>query len=134
VISCFITRHLRGEVVGLDQSEVMLEIERERVPNATFVRGDASFDRVFCANLYGLLHAPERSMLLREAKRVAPELLVLETAVTLVGRSEAWEERPLLDGSRHKIYRRYFTAGRLAEELGGGKVLFAGKWFVMVEA
>lgn len=44
---------------------------------------------MFCANLYGLLHAPERSMLLREAKRVAPELVVLEPAVTMLGRSEA---------------------------------------------
>jgi hypothetical protein len=39
-------------------------------------------------------------MLLREAKRVAPELVVLEPAVTMLGRSEAEEERLLLDGSR----------------------------------
>lgn len=136
----FITRHLRGEVVGLDQSEAMLGIARERMPDATFVRGDAlnlpfsdaSFDRAFAGNLYGLLHAPERRMLLQEAKRIAPELVVLETAVTLVGRSEAREERLLLDGPRYRVYRRYFTTEGLAQELGGGRVLFAGEWFVMV--
>lgn len=136
----FMTRHLGGEVVGLDQSEAMLEIARERVHDAAFVRGDAldlpfgdlSFDRVFCANLYGLLHEPEERTLVRETRRVAPELVVLETAATMVGRSEGWEERSLRDGSRHRIYRRYFTAEGLAREMRGGRVLFAGRWFVMV--
>ena len=36
----FLTQHLPGEVVGLDQSESMLEIARTRVPAAGFVRGD----------------------------------------------------------------------------------------------
>lgn len=58
--------------------------------------------------------------------------MVLETAATMVGRSEVWEERRLLDGSWHRLYRRYFTAEGQAQELGGGRVLFAGEWFVMV--
>src|SRR4051795_10232438 len=37
----FMTRHLRGEITGLDQSEAMLDVAREQVPNATFVQGDA---------------------------------------------------------------------------------------------
>ena len=37
----FLTRHLRGEVTGLDQSERMLAIARERMPAARFVCGDA---------------------------------------------------------------------------------------------
>src|SRR5918911_2952373 len=53
----FLTRHLRGEVTGLDQSEAMLEIARRRVPAGEFVRGDAfrmpfadrSFGRVFAS-------------------------------------------------------------------------------------
>ncbi len=67
----FLTRHLRGEVVGLDLSEAMLEIARQRVPGATFVQGDAFslpfpddlFDRVFTSNFYGLLlsHSGRRS-------------------------------------------------------------------------
>jgi ubiquinone/menaquinone biosynthesis C-methylase UbiE len=61
----FLTRHLRGSVVALDQSESMLAIARPRLPDATLVRGDAlrlpfpdnSFDRVFTANFYGHLEA-----------------------------------------------------------------------------
>jgi ubiquinone/menaquinone biosynthesis C-methylase UbiE len=136
----FLTRHLKGEVVGLDQSEAMLKIARERVPGATFVRDyalelpfpDGSFERIFTSNLSGLIPWPERERFGREARRVAAELVVLETAQTSSGTAEAWEERPLLDGSRHRIYGRYFTAEGLAEELGAGKVLFAGQWFVMV--
>jgi ubiquinone/menaquinone biosynthesis C-methylase UbiE len=140
----FLTRHLRGEVVGLDQSEKMLKMARERVPRATFVRGDAldlpfpdaSFERVFAANLYGLLHRAERDRFLAEAKRVAPELVVVETAPALAEgkQSEGWEERLLTDGSRYRIYRRYFTARDLVEEIGGGEILFEGGWFVAVLA
>ena len=137
----FLTRHLRGEVVGLDLSEAMLEIARQRVPEATFVQGDAfslpfpddSFDRVFTSNFYGLLLSHERSAFLREVRRVAPEFVVVETTPPGV-LEEGWQERTLSDGSRHKIYRRYFRATGLAEELGGGRVLFAGELFVMVAA
>jgi ubiquinone/menaquinone biosynthesis C-methylase UbiE len=140
--TAFLTRHLNGEVVGLDQSEAMLSVARERIPGATFVRADAfelpfpdgSFERIFMSNLYGLFLGQERKRLLREVRRVAPELVVVETAQTKVGTAGGWEERPLLDGSRHRIYRRYFTADGLARELGGGTVLFSGKWFVMVAA
>src|SRR5207247_10733719 len=37
----FLTRHLRGDVVGLDQSERMLAVAREQAPRAGFIRGDA---------------------------------------------------------------------------------------------
>src|SRR5205814_7509943 len=37
----FLTRYLQGDIVGLDQSESMLEEARRRVPAATFLRGDA---------------------------------------------------------------------------------------------
>src|SRR5207253_1749567 len=51
----FLTRHLRGEIVALDQSEAMLELAREQAPDAEYVLGDAfalpfaddSFERVF---------------------------------------------------------------------------------------
>jgi SAM-dependent methyltransferase len=36
----FLTCHLKGEVVGLDQSEAILKIARGRVPRGVFVRGD----------------------------------------------------------------------------------------------
>jgi ubiquinone/menaquinone biosynthesis C-methylase UbiE len=78
----FLTRHLRGEVVGLDQSEAMLRIARDRVPTATFLRGDAltlpfpdkSFERIVTAHFYGHLHEGERRAFLAEARRVADEV------------------------------------------------------------
>src|SRR3954466_7829227 len=36
----YATRWLPGEITGLDQSERMLEIAAERLPDARFVRGD----------------------------------------------------------------------------------------------
>lgn len=136
----FVTRRLKGEVVGLDQSAAMLEIARGRVPEATFVRGDAlelpfpdnAFDRTFVGNLLGVLMPPERAVLIEEARRVASELVVFETSAALAEKAEQWQARALSDGSGYKIYRRYFAAGDLAEELGGGRVLFDGDHFVVV--
>ena len=139
----FLTRHLGGEVTGLDQGEAMLEIARKRVPWAGFVRGDAfqmpfadrAFDRVLASSFYGLLPLPDRGRFLAEAGRVADELILVEPTPEFGpgGRTEGWEERVLSDGSRYEIYRRYFTAEALAEEIGG-RILFAGRWVVMAAA
>src|SRR5215210_699449 len=135
-----LTRHLGSEVTGLDQSEAMLEVARERVPWAEFVRGDAfrtpfaedSFDRIFASFFYGLLPLEDRGRFLEEARRVGDELILVEPTPAWVpsGRAEGWEERRLSDGSRHEIYRRYFTAETFTEELDG-RILFAGRWMVM---
>ncbi len=47
---------------------------------------------------------------------------------------EEWQERILNDGSRWTVYKRYFAPEQLAAELGGGRVLHAGRWFVVVQA
>jgi hypothetical protein len=47
---------------------------------------------------------------------------------------EEWQERVLNDGSRHRVYKRFFTGPELAAELGGGEILHAGRWFVAVAA
>ncbi len=138
----FLTRHLRGEVTGLDQSERMLEIARERVPGGVFVRGDAfalpfpdgSFERIFTAHFYGHLYPPQRAAFLREARRVADQLVVVDAAIREDVEAEEIQERVLSDGSRHEVYKRFFDAEELAEELRCGRVLFCGRWFVMVEA
>lgn len=139
----FITQHLRGEVVGLDQSEGMLEIARERVPGATFVRGDAlrmpfpadSFDRVFAGNLYGVLLPPERRAFRNEARRVASQLVVFETSLAAKREyGEGYQERVLSDGSRHSVYRKYFSVEDLAGELGRVRALFSGDHFVLVSS
>ena len=138
----FLTTHLGSEVTGLDQSEAMLEVARGRVPWAEFVRGDAfrmpfadhSFDRVFASFFYGLLRLEDWGCFLDEAKRVGDELILVEPTPewTPSGRAQGWEERGLSDGSRYEIYRRYFTAETLAEELDG-RILFAGRWMVMAK-
>ncbi len=40
----------------------------------------------------------------------------------------------LNDGSTWEVYKRYFTAAGLAEELGGGEMLHEGRWFVAVRS
>jgi ubiquinone/menaquinone biosynthesis C-methylase UbiE len=138
--TAFVTRHLRGDVVGLDQSETMVQIAADRLPHGRAVQGDAvplpfadgAFDRVFTGSFYGHLLGDERERFLAEAHRVAPELVVLDAALQDGGVPEAWQERKLNDGSRHRVYKRFFTPEGLAEELGGGRVLHAGHWFVMV--
>jgi len=138
----FLTRHLRGEIVGLDQSEQMLAIARERVPLSVFIQGDAfalpfadgAFERVFTAHFYGHLDRDQRALFLAEAARVAPELVVCDSALRPDRGREETQERVLEDGSRWPVYKRFFGAEELAAELGGGEVLFAGEWFVVVRA
>jgi len=136
----FLTRHVRGEVVGLDQSESMLNIARDRVPEGSFVQGDAftlpfpasSFDRVLTGHFYGHLQAPKRQRFLAEAFRVAPELVIVDAALRDDVEAEEWQERTLSDGSRYEVYKRFFTGRSLVEEIGGGEILFEGRWFVVV--
>lgn len=136
----YLTRWLPGAVVGFDQSESMLEIARERVSSARFVAGDAlslpfadsEFERVFTGHFYGHLEDPVRTRFLADARRVGGELVVVDAALRDDRAAVGWQERVLNDGSRHEVYKRYFAGQELAQELGGGEVLFAGRWFVMV--
>jgi ubiquinone/menaquinone biosynthesis C-methylase UbiE len=138
----FLTRHLPGEVVGLDQSEAMLEEAARQAPGATYVQGDAlappfedgSFGRVFTAHFYGHLEDAERERFLAEARRLAPELVVVDSALRDDVEPEERQERILNDGSRWQVYKRYFEPDQLARELGGGETLFAGRWFVAVRS
>jgi hypothetical protein len=42
------------------------------------------------------------------------------------------QERVLRNGSRWQVYKRYFDPDVLVREIGGGEVVFAGRWFVLV--
>jgi SAM-dependent methyltransferase len=136
----FLTRHLRGDVVGLDQSPRMVEIAGGRIPDAEVIEGDAvplpfadgAFDRVLTSHFYGHLQPGEREPFVAEARRVAGELVVVDSARRPGTEAEAWDERILDDGSRHRVYKRWFHADELAAELGGGDVLHNGHWFVVV--
>jgi SAM-dependent methyltransferase len=137
----FLTRHLRGEVVGLDASERMLEVARGQAPAAHFEHGDAlslpfedgAFDRVFTSYFYCHLEDEERERFLAEARRVAPELVVVASIRGDGDPSERWEERRLNDGSSWNVYKRVFEGPDLADELNG-ELVFKGRWFIIVRA
>jgi SAM-dependent methyltransferase len=139
----FLTRHLRGEVVGLDQSAAMLAIARERVPAASFVEADAltglpfpdaSFDRVFTGHFYGHLEPDVRARFLADARRVASGVVVVDSAVRPDCEREERQDRVLNDGSRWTVDKRYFTGNELARELGDAEVLYESRWFVVVRS
>jgi ubiquinone/menaquinone biosynthesis C-methylase UbiE len=138
----FLTRHLHGEVVGIDASERMLAIARERVPRGEFLTADAlelpfadgSFDRLFTGHFYGHLEDEERKRFLDEARRVARELVIVDSSVQHSPVEEEFQPRALNDGSRWEVYKRYFTGSGLAAELGRGETLFEGHWFVVVRS
>jgi ubiquinone/menaquinone biosynthesis C-methylase UbiE len=138
----FLTRHLRGDVTGLDQSERMLGIARNQAPDAHFVRGDAlalpfesnTFDRVFASYFYCHLEEPDRVAFLTEARRVASELVIVGSVRNDGAESVRWEERRLQDGSTWRVFKRVFVPAELVGELGGGDVLHEGRYFVVVQA
>jgi SAM-dependent methyltransferase len=138
----FLTRHLYGNIVGLDQSAGMLALTRERVERVRLVQADAvplpfaseTFDLVFTGHFYGHLLAEERAPFLAEVRRIGRELVVVDSALRDDTPREDWPVRTLDDGSRHRVYKRCFEAEALAEELGGGRVLHDGRWFVVVRS
>jgi demethylmenaquinone methyltransferase/2-methoxy-6-polyprenyl-1,4-benzoquinol methylase len=137
----FLTRHLRGELTALDQSAAMLAVAAPRLPHGRVVRGDAvplpfpdgAFERLFTSHFSGHLLAGERRPFLAEARRVARELVIVDSALRDGVAAEEQQERVLKDGSRHTVYKRFFTPEGLVAELGGdARVLHAGHWFVAV--
>ena len=138
----YLTRELPGEVVGLDQSEAMVAVASERLPDARVVQGDAvplpfrdgEFERVFTSHFYGHLLPGERERFVEEARRVGGEVVIVDAARREDVPAEEHQERVLNDGSRHTVYKRFFEPDELVAELGGGTVLHAGRWFVAVSS
>jgi ubiquinone/menaquinone biosynthesis C-methylase UbiE len=137
----FITRYLRGDVIGLDGSQAMLQLARSRITGPS-VRAnglslpfrDDSFVRLFTGHFYGHLRVDERERFLREARRVATEVIVLDAARRDGVAPEEAQTRVLFDGSTHHVYKRYFTPAQLIDEMGGGRSLYEGRWFVAVHS
>mgnify|MGYP003907865091 CR=1 FL=1 len=110
--------------------------------NAEFVVGDAldlpfedgSFERIVTGHFYGHLEEADRALFLAEVRRVAEELVVVDSALHDGVEPVEWQERVLNDGSRWEVFKRYFVASELAGELGDGDVLFDGNWFVVVRS
>jgi ubiquinone/menaquinone biosynthesis C-methylase UbiE len=150
----FLTAQLPGDVTGLDQSEQMLELARGQAPDLKFVRGDAtnlpfpdgSFDRVFASVLCTHLEPGVRARFLAEARRVAREIVILESAVSVLanepdgppaapeGEVVRLQTREAPNGARYTVYKRWVTAERLRDDLGGGEVLHDGHNFVLVRS
>jgi ubiquinone/menaquinone biosynthesis C-methylase UbiE len=118
----------------------MLAIARSRIPGASFVRGDAlampfrsaQFDCLVAGHFYGHLDETARRLFLAEARRVSKSILVIDAAQRDEVPPEEYQERVLNDGSRHVVYKRYFTPERMIAEIGGGHILQVGRWFVAV--
>jgi ubiquinone/menaquinone biosynthesis C-methylase UbiE len=135
----FITRRLRGEVTGLDQSDAMLAVAHEQAPGATFVQGDAlglpfddgAFERVFSSYFYCHLEEDDRVRFVAEARRVARELVIVGSRLQPGEEAARWDERVLNDGTRWQVFKRFFEPEALARELGG-RVLHESHYFVMV--
>ncbi|HEX8105123.1 MAG TPA: class I SAM-dependent methyltransferase [Solirubrobacteraceae bacterium] len=137
----FLTRHLPGAITAIDQSPAMVAVAAERLGSHAQVReadalalpfADGAFDRVHTGHFYGHLLVGERETFLAEARRVGRSLVITDSADTAP--REDWQTRILDDGSTHQVYKRWFTGEALAAELGGGTVLHAGRWFVVVAA
>ena len=138
----FLAASLDGRVTGLDQSASMLAIARTRVPDGKFVQGDAlrlpfrsrQFDALMAGHFYGHLDATAQRSFLTEARRVSTSVLIIDAAARDDVPTEEYQERVLNDGSRHVVYKRYFTPESLIAELGSGRALHSGRWFVAVLA
>jgi SAM-dependent methyltransferase len=138
----WLTRFICGEVVGVDQSRTMLRLAAQRIPTAVFVCAaipplpflDCSFDIAFSSHVYGHLdRLDEREAFVNEAFRVAAKVIIVEQAWLPGMPRGGWEDRTTRDGTRHTVYKRYFTAAELAEELGG-RVLLDTPTFVAAVA
>jgi ubiquinone/menaquinone biosynthesis C-methylase UbiE len=138
----FLTESLRGSVTGLDQSASMLEVARQRIPRGAFLRADAlqipfrskQFECLVTGHFYGHLDESTRRLFLAEARRVSKSMLIVDAAKRDEVPAEEFQERLLNDGSRHVVYKRYFTPEGLIAEIGTGRTLHAGRWFVAVLA
>ena len=134
------TSILPGKGIALDQSAAALRVLVSRLSEISAIRADAlqlplrdrSVGRVFAAHIYGILAEPDRTTLLQEARRVGSQIVVLDAGRPAGVSAEEWQQRTTgLDRQLYRVLRRHFDAHELADEIGG-KVLFAGSFYVVV--
>ncbi len=135
------TSQLPGTGFATDQSEAALQQLGRRLPRLPLLRADAlrlpivdkSIGRVFMSHLYGLLLPDESAELLAEVRRVAYEMVILDSGRPPGTEREGWQTRSLPDGTSYPIFRRHLHVETLADEIGGDP-LFSGQYFVMATA
>jgi len=135
------TSQLPGIGCATDQSAAALRQLGRRLPRLPLLRADAlrlpiadnSIGRVFMSHLYGLLLPDESAELLAEVRRVAHEIVILDSGRPPGTEREGWQTRSLPDGTSYPIFRRHLDVETLANEIGGDP-LFSGQYFVMASA
>src|SRR5262249_12548464 len=133
------TAQLAGNGFALDQSERALRRLRAGVRDVPVVRGDAAalplagraVSRVFAGHLYGHLEPDERVAFIEESRRVADELVILDSGLPPGANADELQRRALPDGTTHTVYKRHFTIDTLVAEVGGCP-LFIGSYYVLV--
>jgi SAM-dependent methyltransferase len=136
------TAALPGRGIALDQSAAALRTLRSQVERVPAIQADAlqlpltdrSVERIFAAHIYGILHPDDRTSLLNEARRVASQIVMVDSGRPEGVPAEHWQQRSSgLDDRVYRVLRRHFDAGELATEIGG-QVLFDGRFYVVVAA
>jgi SAM-dependent methyltransferase len=132
---------LPGRGFALDQSESALRRLRGEAVGVPVVRGDSSalpladkaVGRIFAGHLYGHLEEDERVVFLAEARRVADELVILDSGRPPGAKAAEWQTRGLADGTSYTVYKRHFTVDELVAEVGG-EPLFSGSYYILVRS
>lgn len=105
------------------------------------IRGDVSalplatkaVERIFAGHLYGHLEEQDRLAFLAEARRVADELVILDSGCPPGAKAEEWQSRALGEGESYTVYKRHFEIDGLLAEVGG-EALFIGQYYVLVRS
>lgn len=135
------TSALPGKGIALDQSAAALRLLLSRLSGVPAIRADAlnlplrdrSVACVFATHIYGILDELGRDALVKEARRVASRMVVVDSGRPAGVPAEQWQQRTSgLDDKLYNVHRRHFDAQELADELRGGQVLFAGRFYVVV--
>jgi SAM-dependent methyltransferase len=132
---------LSGRGFALDQSESALRRLRGEAAEVPVVRGDSlalpladkAVGRIFAGHLYGHLEEDERPVFLAESRRVADELVILDSGRPPGARAEEWQTRDLTDGTSYTVYKRHFNVDELVAEVGG-EPLFSGSYYILIRS
>jgi hypothetical protein len=79
------------------------------------------------------LEPDERATFVAEVRRVADEVVILDSGLPPGAHGEEWQRRSLPDGTTHTVYKRHFDIETLSAEVDGDP-LFSGRYYVLVRS